>query len=169
MVGVPDDQVFTIMDDISNAIADSCEPLIIPDISMRDIDGKTVIVAEILPGAQRPYFIKSMGRELGTFVRVADTTRQADVATTKELLFEGSNRSFDQGTENARKMHSNGVECTDSALNVHGESTNSESMARLDEQQRKVLDMLVQNGPMKSSSIADQLGVQKKTCDRHTE
>ena len=46
MVGVPDDQVFTIMDAISNAITDSCEPLIIPDISMRDIDGKTVIVAE---------------------------------------------------------------------------------------------------------------------------
>lgn len=39
VVGVPDDQVFTIMDAISNAIADSCEPLIIPDISMRDIDG----------------------------------------------------------------------------------------------------------------------------------
>ncbi|KAB7791320.1 ATP-binding protein [Bifidobacterium leontopitheci] len=96
VVGVPDDQVFTIMDAISNAIADSCEPLIIPDISMRDIDGKTVIVAEILPGAQRPYFIRSMGREQGTFVRVAGTTRQADAATIKELLFEGSNRSFDQ-------------------------------------------------------------------------
>ncbi len=96
MVGVPDDQVLTIMDAISNAITDSCEPLIIPDISMRDIDGKTVIVAEILPGAQRPYFIKSMGREQGTFVRVAGTTRQADAATIKELLFEGSNRSFDQ-------------------------------------------------------------------------
>lgn len=96
VVGVSDDQVFTIMDAISNAIADSCEPLIIPDISMRDIDGKTVIVAEILPGAQRPYYIKSMGREQGTFVRVAGTTRQADAATIKELLFEGSNRSFDQ-------------------------------------------------------------------------
>jgi ATP-dependent DNA helicase RecG len=96
VVGVPDDQVLTIMDAISNAITDSCEPLIIPDISMRDIDGKTVIVAEILPGAQRPYFIKSMGREQGTFVRVAGTTRQADAATIKELLFEGSNRSFDQ-------------------------------------------------------------------------
>ncbi|MBT1171787.1 putative DNA binding domain-containing protein [Bifidobacterium sp. MA2] len=96
VVGVPDDQVFIIMDAISNAIADSCEPLIIPDISMRDIDGKTVIIAEILPGAQRPYFIKSMGREQGTFVRVAGTTRQADTATIKELLFEGSNRSFDQ-------------------------------------------------------------------------
>lgn len=96
VVGVSDGQVFTIMDAISNAIADSCEPLIIPDISMRDIDSKTVIVAEILPGAQRPYFIKSMGREQGTFVRVAGTTRQADAATIKELLFEGSNRSFDQ-------------------------------------------------------------------------
>ncbi|WP_243388597.1 ATP-binding protein [Bifidobacterium scaligerum] len=96
VVGVPDDQVFTIMDAISNAIADSCEPLIIPDISMRDIDGKTVIVAEILPGAQRPYYIKSMGRDQGTFVRVAGTTRQADAATIKELMFEGSNRSFDQ-------------------------------------------------------------------------
>ncbi|KFJ01340.1 ATP-binding protein [Bifidobacterium stellenboschense] len=96
VVGVPDDQVFTIMDAISNAIADSCEPLIIPDISMRDIDGKTIIVAEILPGAQRPYFIRSMGRDQGTFVRVAGTTRQADSATVKELLFEGSNRSFDQ-------------------------------------------------------------------------
>ncbi|MBT1162411.1 MULTISPECIES: ATP-binding protein [Bifidobacterium] len=96
VVGVPDDQVFTIMDAISNAIADSCEPLIIPDIFMRDIGGKTVIVAEILPGAQRPYYIKSMGRDQGTFVRVAGTTRQADAATIKELLFEGSNRSFDQ-------------------------------------------------------------------------
>ncbi|WP_241222928.1 ATP-binding protein [Bifidobacterium samirii] len=96
VVGVPEDQVFTIMDAISNAIADSCEPLIIPDIAMRDVDGKTVIVAEIMPGRQRPYYIKSLGREQGTFVRVAGTTRQADMPLIKELLFEGSNRSFDQ-------------------------------------------------------------------------
>ena len=96
VVGVPEDQVFTIMDAISNAIADSCEPLIIPDIAMRDIDGRTVIVAEIMPGRQRPYHIKSLGRDQGTFVRVAGTTRQADAPIIKELLFEGSHRSFDQ-------------------------------------------------------------------------
>lgn len=129
---------------------------------MRDIGRQDGDCGGNPAGRAAAYFIKSMGREQGTFVRVDGTTRQADAATTKELLFEGSNRSFDQGTEDARKMHSNGVECTDSALNVHGENTNSESMARLDEQQRKVLDMLVQNGPMKSSSIADQLGVQKR-------
>ena len=46
--------------------------------TMHDVDGKTVIVAEITPGLQRPYHIKSLGQEQGTFVRVAGTTRQAD-------------------------------------------------------------------------------------------
>ena len=96
VVGVDNANVFTIMDAISNAIADSCEPLIIPDISLQDVDGKTVIVAQIAPGHQRPYFIKSMGLEHGVFVRVAGTTREADASTIKELMFEGSNRSFDQ-------------------------------------------------------------------------
>lgn len=96
VVGIPENKVFTVMDAISNAIVDSCEPMIIPDITMRDIDGKTVIVAEITPGLQRPYYIKSLGRDAGVFVRVAGTTRQADAETIKELLFEGSNQSFDQ-------------------------------------------------------------------------
>ena len=119
MVGVPDDQVFTIMDDISNAIADSCEPLIIPDISMRDIDGKTVIVAEILPGAQRPYFIKSMGREQGTFVRVADTTRQADVATTKDYC----SRAATGASTRVLKMRGKCTQMVLSALTVRSTCT----------------------------------------------
>ena len=89
VVGIAEDKVFTVMDSI-------CEPLIIPDITMHDVDGKTVIVAEIAPGLQRPYHIKSLGQEQGTFVRVAGTTRQADQPTIRELTIEGSNRSFDQ-------------------------------------------------------------------------
>jgi len=96
VVGIAEDKVFTVMDSISDAIVNSCEPLIIPDITMHDVDGKTVIVAEIAPGLQRPYHIKSLGQEQGTFVRVAGTTRQADQPTIRELTIEGSNRSFDQ-------------------------------------------------------------------------
>ena len=96
VVGIAEDKVFTVMDSISDAIVNSCEPLIIPDITMHDVDGKTVIVAEIAPGLQRPYHIKSLGQEKGTFVRVAGTTRQADQPTIRELTIEGSNRSFDQ-------------------------------------------------------------------------
>lgn len=96
VVGIAEDKVFTVMGAISDAIVNSCEPLIIPDITMHDVNGKTVIVAEIASGLQRPYHIKSLGQEQGTFVRVAGTTRQADQPTIRELTIEGSNRSFDQ-------------------------------------------------------------------------
>ena len=80
----------------ANAVSDSCEPAIIPDITLRTVDGKTVIVAEISEGRQRPYYIKALGREGGVYVRVAGTTRLADEYMIKELMFEGSNRYFDQ-------------------------------------------------------------------------
>ena len=49
------------MDAIANAVSDSCEPAIIPDITLQTVDGKTVIVVEISEGRQRPYYIKALG------------------------------------------------------------------------------------------------------------
>lgn len=96
VVGIDDEDVFKTMDAITNAISDSCEPAIYPDISLQTIEEKTIIVVEINAGKQRPYYIKSLGKENGVFVRVAGTSRPADEYMMKELLFEGSNRSFDQ-------------------------------------------------------------------------
>lgn len=56
VVGFDKEDVFKKMDAIANAVSDSCEPAIIPDISLQTIDGKTVIVAEISEGRQRPYY-----------------------------------------------------------------------------------------------------------------
>ena len=96
VIGFDKEDVFKKMDAIANAVSDSCEPAIIPDITLRTVDGKTVIVAEISEGRQRPYYIKALGREGGVYVRVAGTTRLADEYMIKELMFEGSNRYFDQ-------------------------------------------------------------------------
>ena len=96
IVGVDEADVFKMMDAIANAISDSCEPAIVPDIMLQTIAGKTVIVVDVLPGGQRPYFIKSLGLDGGVYIRVAGTTRPADRHMVRELLFEGSNRSFDQ-------------------------------------------------------------------------
>ena len=90
------EDVFKTMDAIANAVSDSCEPAIIPDITLKTIDEKTVIVVEVSGGRQRPYYIKALGREGGVYVRVAGTTRLADEYMIKELMFEGSNRYFDQ-------------------------------------------------------------------------
>ena len=96
VVGFSKEDVFEKMDVIANAVSDSCEPAIIPDISLQTIDGKTVIVVEVSEGRQRPYYIKALGRDGGVYVRVAGTTRLADEYMIKELLFEGSNRYYDQ-------------------------------------------------------------------------
>ena len=84
------------MDAIANAVSDSCEPAIIPDITLQTVDGKTIIVVEISGGRQRPYYVKALGKDGGVYVRVAGTTRLADEYMIKELMFEGSNRYFDQ-------------------------------------------------------------------------
>ena len=96
VVGFDKEDVFKKMDAIANAVSDSCEPAIIPDIALQTVDGKTVIVVEVSEGRQRPYYIKALGRDGGVYVRVAGTTRLADEYMVKELLFEGSNRYYDQ-------------------------------------------------------------------------
>ena len=95
IVGVDKDATFSIMDSISNAISDSCKPAIIPDIYMQTLEGATVIIVDI-DSRQRPYYIATEGLQHGVYVRVAGTTRPADEAMVRELLFEGNNRFFDK-------------------------------------------------------------------------
>lgn len=59
VVGVDNDSLFQAMDALTNAISDSCEPQIIPDIGPQTVDGKTVIVITVEAGKNRPYYIKS--------------------------------------------------------------------------------------------------------------
>ena len=50
VIGIPRDIVFSEMDAITAAISDSCEPLIIPDIYLQQIEDKAVIFVEISQG-----------------------------------------------------------------------------------------------------------------------
>ena len=94
VVGIPEDKVFQEIDAITNAISDTCEPAIRPDVALQTVKDKTVIVVEILPGAQRPYYIKSQGMVDGTYVRVAGTTRHVEEYMLKELILEVKNPIF---------------------------------------------------------------------------
>lgn len=96
ILGVPRETVFQAMDSLTNAICDSCTPMIIPDITLQTIEDKTLIVVQIYPGGQRPYYITSLGKEAGTYVRISGTSRPADSYLLRELEFEGMNRCFDQ-------------------------------------------------------------------------
>lgn len=50
IIGVDNDILFQTMDALTNAISDSCEPQIIPDIEPQTVEGKTVIVITVEAG-----------------------------------------------------------------------------------------------------------------------
>lgn len=98
VVGVNNDDLFQIMDSLANAISDSCEPQIIPNIEPQTVDGKTIIVVTVEVEKNRLYYIKSKGKENGTYVRVAGTSRLASADKIKELEMERARISWDELT-----------------------------------------------------------------------
>ena len=96
IVGVEPSSVFQIMDKIANAISDMCVPQTIPDVTFRTIQGKCIVQIEIYPGQNRPYYIRSMGKENGTYIRVAGTSRPVDEAILKDLEYQGAGKSYDE-------------------------------------------------------------------------
>ena len=93
--GIANDKVFAEMDGITNSILDSCSPRIPIDAGIENINGKSVIVVDVLAGSRCPYFLKSEGDKDGVYVRVGATTQRADDATRRELLLLSEGRSFD--------------------------------------------------------------------------
>ncbi len=96
IVGVEPSSVFQIMDKIVNAVSDMCVPQIIPDVTFQTIEGKCIVQIEIYPGQNRPYYIRSMGKENGTYIRVAGTSRPVDEAILKDLEYQGTGKTYDE-------------------------------------------------------------------------
>ncbi len=109
IVGIDESILFQVMDSIANAISDSCEPQIIPEIEPSTVERKTVIVVTVAPEPHRPYFLKSKGKEEGTYIRVGGTTRLASPEKIKELEMEGSKISWDELTCVGYKVTENAI------------------------------------------------------------
>lgn len=140
IIGVDKNEVFKIMDGITNTISDMCYPQIFPNIEVDTIDGKCVIVVEIYPGASRPYYIKSFGKEAGTYIRVSGTSRPADEAILKDLELQGTNLSFDEMVCVGQKYDEKAAESLCMAIKnrmIEAARTNSEK--------ENVKDVTVQN------------------------
>lgn len=93
--GIGDNSPFKMSDAISNMISDACTPMIENDIYPQTIDGKTVLVVDVIPGKQRPYYLSKKGKERSAYIRFNGTSRPADAIMLKELELQGSNRSYD--------------------------------------------------------------------------
>lgn len=103
VIGLKDQNPFRLQDAITNMISDACTPEIHTDISPKTIDGKTVLEIEVFPGTNRPYYLKSFGKENSTFIRINGTSRSPGIFRLKELEMEGMNISYDTLWEIGRK------------------------------------------------------------------
>jgi ATP-dependent DNA helicase RecG len=95
VVGIPEDNLFKIEEQISNLIHDNCQPVIIPDISFHGDGDVRFIRVKIFRGSNFPYYLKSKGKTGGTFVRVGSSNRLADLEIIEELERQKRNVSFD--------------------------------------------------------------------------
>lgn len=93
--GIGDENPFKLSDNISNMVSDACTPQIVPDISMKTIEDKTVLIIDVVPGKFRPYFLKTQGKETSSYIRINGTSRPADQRKLQELELEGKKVSYD--------------------------------------------------------------------------
>lgn len=94
-VGVSEDDLFKIEEQISNIIHDQCYPIIIPDISFVTYNDAQLIRIQIHKGSNLPYYIKSKGKTGGTYIRIGSSNRLADAEMIAELERQKRNISFD--------------------------------------------------------------------------
>lgn len=157
VVGVEQTAVFSMIDKITNAISDSCEPLIIPDIAPQAVGDKTVIVVEISAGRQRPYYLKSLGMDKGTFIRTAGSTRLADRPFIQEMYYEDENRSFDN-------VVNKDIEVTDADIKSFCEDMKKEAQRNcMDEKDAKKVKTPTKNNLITWGILKEENGVVRPT------
>ncbi|RLD77656.1 MAG: ATP-dependent DNA helicase [Bacteroidetes bacterium] len=95
IVGISEDRLLKIEEQISNLIYDNCYPIISPDISIVNYDGKFVIKVQVYRGSNLPYYLKSKGKNKGTYIRVGSSNRLANEDIILEMERLKRNISFD--------------------------------------------------------------------------
>lgn len=95
VIGIPEDVLMKVEEQIASLIHDLCAPIIVPDISLLSEDGKNILRVQIHRGSDFPYHLKAKGKQNGTYIRIGSTNRPADQAIIDDLERRKRNVSFD--------------------------------------------------------------------------
>ena len=80
---------------LTNIIAESIQPLLIPDIQIQSFRNRELLVIHV-PHMIGPFYLKSAGLERGTYIRLGSSNRLADHETILSLQMLAKNISFDE-------------------------------------------------------------------------
>ncbi|MBF0449689.1 MAG: putative DNA binding domain-containing protein [Candidatus Magnetomorum sp.] len=95
VIGLSDEEIFLLEEQIANHISDHCVPNIIPEIYIQSVEKKNVLIIDVFPGSGKPYYLRKKGKHKGTYIRVGSTNRLASIETLEELERQRRKISFD--------------------------------------------------------------------------
>ncbi len=96
VIGIDEAKVFDMEEKIASVITDLCYPNILPEIYTLNISGSLLLVVEAFRGNLLPYYLKSKGKNDGTYIRIGSTNRKADELMILELDRQRRKLSFDE-------------------------------------------------------------------------
>lgn len=96
VVGIKEEDIFALQDQITSIILDRCYPPLLPEIYTANLNGKLVLVVEIFRGNLMPYYLKAEGKHQGTYLRIGASNRKAELLQIVELERQRVNQSFDE-------------------------------------------------------------------------
>ncbi len=103
VVGIDDDGTVRGVDDplgvqeqIVNALSHGIAPLLVPEFSILEDGGYTLVTATIHPSDRRPHHVTREGTEAGTYVRVGASNRRADQPMREQLVRSARRHGFDE-------------------------------------------------------------------------
>ena len=96
LVGLGDTDVFKLMDKISSILHNHCQPTLLPEIYVENVNGYELLLIDVSRGALLPYYLENDGKDSGCYIRLGATNRQAGPEQIVELERQRLNICFDE-------------------------------------------------------------------------
>lgn len=96
IIGLPESVIEHLFESLDHSIYEACHPTIIPVISQQRFGDKSIVVISVSPGMNKPYFRKSEGVNLGTYIRIGRSTVKATPEIIEELKWQSHRIDFEK-------------------------------------------------------------------------
>ncbi|HSX67044.1 ATP-binding protein [Nocardioides sp.] len=86
-----------IMADLATMCREEMSPPLVPQLEIAEVEGRAVVVADIaeLPKSQKPCYIKAVGKERGSYIRIGESDRRLTSEEVQQIVADRGQPQFD--------------------------------------------------------------------------